>query len=250
MVMTLLLADYRIRVSLPDSPGILAQCAEYRRPDDVSPDFTVDVTEADVDNERRIFLRRNPHAAEESPARRTDLLSLALYRRICTLLALHRVLLIHGSSPMVDGRAYLYCAPSGTGKSTHTRLLRGLLRDRVTMVNDDKPLVRFFEDGQIRIYGTPWNGKHRLGAPVSAPLEAVCFLHRAAENTIVPLPAEERLPKLLESVFRPEGTAELLAVLDLTDCLMASVRFWSLGCNMDPSAAALSYGTMSGETAS
>lgn len=47
----------------------------------------------------------------------------------------------------IDGKAYMFSAPSGTGKSTHAKLWRDCFGDRVTMINDDKPLIKFREDG-------------------------------------------------------------------------------------------------------
>lgn len=66
--------------------------------------------------------------------------TLAVYRKIVTRLVFSDILLIHGSAIAVDGKAYLFTAPSGTGKSTHTRMWREYFKDRAVMVNDDKPL--------------------------------------------------------------------------------------------------------------
>lgn len=66
--------------------------------------------------------------------------TLAVYRKIVTRLVFSDILLIHGSAIAVDGKAYLFTAPSGTGKSTHTRMCREYFKDRAVMVNDDKPL--------------------------------------------------------------------------------------------------------------
>lgn len=64
-------------------------------------------------------------------------------------------LMVHSSCVVVDGRAYLFSAPSGTGKSTHTALWLKKLGDRAFILNDDKPAVRY-EDGTFYAYGTPW----------------------------------------------------------------------------------------------
>ena len=94
-------------------------------------------------------------------------------------------ILFHGSVIAVDGIGYLFTAKSGTGKSTHTRLWREYFGDRAAMVNDDKPLLKI-TDSSVIAYGTPYNGKHRLGTNISVPLKAICILTRAADNHIEP----------------------------------------------------------------
>ena len=56
-------------------------------------------------------------------------------------------MLLHASAVMVDGKAYLFTAPSGTGKSTHTRLWLQQFGERAAILNDDKPALRF-ENGK------------------------------------------------------------------------------------------------------
>ena len=51
------------------------------------------------------------------------------------------------------------------------------------MINDDKPLLKIKDSG-VRVYGTPWDGKHRLSTNISVPLKALCILNRGKENKI------------------------------------------------------------------
>jgi serine kinase of HPr protein (carbohydrate metabolism regulator) len=103
---------------------------------------------------------------------------------------------IHASAVEVDGKAYLFSANSGTGKSTHTRLWREVFGDRAVMVNDDKPFLRMTE-GAVMVYGSPWNGKHGLGCNLSVPLKAVCILERGEENRIEKISAKQAFVKPL-----------------------------------------------------
>lgn len=58
-------------------------------------------------------------------------------------------MLLHSSAVVMDGYAYLFSAPCGTGKSTHTALWRKVFgEDRARILNDDKPALRF-EDGRF-----------------------------------------------------------------------------------------------------
>ncbi len=138
-------------------------------------------------------------------------------------------------------------APSGTGKSTHARLWREVYGDRVTMINDDKPLIRAKKDGEIRIFGSPWNGKHHLGQNVSAPLNAIVRMRRGERNSIQPLDKTEALKLLYLGTERfddPEKTGKLLEIIDR---IMRHVRFYDLQCNMDPEAARVAFRSLIGE---
>ena len=113
------------------------------------------------------------------------------------------------------------------------------------MVNDDKPLVRPETHGAT-VFGTPWDGKHRLSTNTSVPLKAVCILERAEENTIRRITVAEAYPVLLQQTYRPADRTALSLTLALTDRLASSVSLWRLGCNMSPEAAETAYRAMKG----
>ncbi len=152
-------------------------------------------------------------------------------------------ILFHGSVIAVDGYAYMFTATSGTGKSTHAALWRKLLGERAVMVNDDKPLLHIGET--TTAYGTPYDGKHRLSNDISVPLKAVCILERSSENHIETISKSDAYPMLLQQVYRPNDVFALRKTLTLLDKMACNVKFFRLGCNMDISAAELSYGFMS-----
>ena len=172
---------------------------------------------------------------------------LAVYRRIAEQVPFRDTFLFHGSAIAVDGAGYLFTAKSGTGKSTHARLWREMLGDRAVMINDDKPLIRITGDGAV-VYGTPWNGKHRLGTNTVVPLKAVCVLERAEHNSIRGITREEAFPMLVQQSYRPLDPAALAKTMTLVDRLSRTVPLYRLGCNMDPEAAELSYNTMKEDT--
>ena len=140
----------------------------------------------------------------------------------------------------MDGEAYLFTAKSGTGKSTHTRLWRKYLGKKAVMVNDDKPLLKITEEG-VTAYGTPYNGKHRLGADMSVPLKAICVLTRAEYNYIIPVSRGEVYHMLVQQTYRPADIMLMQKTLSLLDKLADNVMLYRLGCNMDISAAKVAY---------
>lgn len=155
-------------------------------------------------------------------------------------------MMVHSSAVVTGGRAYLFTAPSGTGKSTHTALWLQLLGERAFILNDDKPVLRIFPES-VRVYGTPWSGKTDQNRNTSALLGGICILKRGAENCIRRATVAEALPVLLEQTQRslfPIRTESLLRVLDR---LLTVAPVYVLECLPDLAAAELAYRTLSGE---
>ena len=154
-------------------------------------------------------------------------------------------MLLHASAVVLDGYAYLFSAPCGTGKSTHTKLWLKVFGDRAYILNDDKPALRF-EDGAWYAYGTPWSGKHDISTNIRVPVAGICFLRQAKENTIRPFSGPKAIFALLEQTARPAGPQLRGQLMMLLDKLLTNLPVWEMGCNMDPQAAQVSYEAMSG----
>lgn len=153
-------------------------------------------------------------------------------------------MLLHASAVVKDGYAYLFSAPCGTGKSTHTRLWLKVFGEDAYILNDDKPALRF-ENGRWYAYGTPWSGKHDISTNARVPVAGICFLQQAQENTIVPFAGAKAIFALMEQTARPAATAQRARLMELLDKLLTNLPVWKMGCNMDPSAAEISYKAMS-----
>lgn len=219
-------------------------CADYRYSG--TADFSIRTTRKDIEYEGN--KSRNEDVKEGIPIRNFSddyLETLAVYRKIADKMIDYDTVLFHGSVIAVDGIGYLFTAKSGTGKSTHTRLWRELFGERAVMVNDDKPLIKVSENG-IMVYGTPWDGKHRLSTNISVPLKAVCALERSEGNHIEKVTADSVYNMLVQQVYRPQNQQKLLKTLQLIDVLSENVGLYRLGCNMDISAAETAYKAMKG----
>lgn len=158
----------------------------------------------------------------------------------------HGGMMLHSSAVVVDGKAYLFTADSGTGKSTHTGLWLELFGGRAYILNDDKPAIRREEDGWYA-YGTPWSGKHNINRNLRVPLAGIACVNRAPENSIQPFGGLEAIQAIIKQVNRPKGMEFRACLMDLLDLLLTEVPVWKLYCNMDPSAAEVSYNAMSGK---
>ena len=214
---------------------------------DREPDFTIRVTPEDLRYEQAELDRE---AAEEGFRRRqfTDpfLERAAIQRKFAEFLLTRNTLLLHGSTVAVDGRAYLFTARSGTGKSTHTRLWMEAFSSRALMVNDDKPFLEITGD-RILAHGSPWSGKHGLDTNVCLPLAGICLLERGAENAIRPAAPAEMLPMLFHESYEPQDPAVAETYRILVETLARQVPLWHMYCNRNPEAATLAHSAMSAE---
>ena len=225
-------------------PSTIDFCSDYITDFEVA-DVTVTVTPFDLVDEQKKFDRER-ELEGTAPYRVADeeLEALALYRKIAKAFIDFNIILFHGSCIGVDGEAFLFTAKSGTGKSTHTRLWRQKFGERAVMVNDDKPLIEI-KDDSVTVYGTPWNGKHRLGNNISMPLSAICILERATENSIRRVAALTEFPKILSQTYRTADADFMKKTLTLLDKMLRLVNVYRLGCNMEAEAAEISYNGMS-----
>lgn len=147
----------------------------------------------------------------------------------------------HASAVQLDGKAYLFSAPSGTGKSTHTEKWRRLFGAEI--INDDKPVLRRV-DGKWMVYGTPWSGKHDLSKPVGVPLGGIAFLQRGEENGIRKMLLNEAVPAMISQCLRLVHKECMRKQLELIDKLLKEIPVWRLTCRNDDEAAMVSYGAM------
>ena len=209
------------------------------------PELDVLVTPEDLAFEQAMFRQE---AIEEGMKIRkfTDpfLERATIQRKVAMKLLERDTILLHGSTVAVDGKAYLFTAPCGTGKSTHTRLWREVFGDRALMVNDDKTFLRLTEDG-VLAFGSPWSGKHGLDSNVCVPLKGICLLQRGKENVIRKATQDECLPELLHQCMIPEEEMLAQKARFLVEKLVEIVPLWNLECNKEPSAAVVSHDAMS-----
>ena len=219
-------------------------CRDYLSEE--APKFTVKIDQADIDSEREKSAREDE--IEGLPTRSFSdryLERLAVYRKLAKELLSYDTLLFHGSVVAYGGKAYLFTALSGTGKTTHTRLWLKNIPD-CHVLNGDKPLLRV-EGERVLACGTPWQGKENYGCNEILPLEAICILERDATNHIEPVSFGDAMGTLIQQSNRPQETPLLLKTLDLIGRLDKRVRFYRLGCNMEDEAAFVSFRGMTDE---
>ena len=169
----------------------------------------------------------------------------ALWMAVNMLLVGRKCAAVHSSVNVSGGSAVMCLGESGTGKSTHTRLLRENYPDSF-LLNDDSPFVRAFEDGRIMVYGSPWSGKTPCYKQLAFPLKAVIRLSQAPYNRIralSPLQAIGAVQPSLPPAFNYDEEMSDMSCALVSD-IVSNVRFYHLECLPDDAAARLSYSTV------
>lgn len=152
---------------------------------------------------------------------------------------------LHASAIVYQGEAYLFSAPSGTGKSTHTALWRQLFLDSY-ILNDDKPII-CPEDNRITVWGTPFAGKTDLHVNQGVPLKAICFLKQGKENVIQQVSEDKALALILNNTWRPKSNDGMNRLLDMIEQVVTKIKIYEMSCTKELEAAQISYEIMKGK---
>ena len=146
---------------------------------------------------------------------------------------------IHASSVCYQEKAYLFLGISGTGKSTHSKLWLKHF-DGTELINDDKPIIRLLDNGEVRVYGSPWSGKTPCYRNVDYPMGGMVKLNQAPYNKIWKLRAVEAYYVILQSLSGKRWDQTISdAIHQYEERLVRLAPMWHLDCLPDEEAAQL-----------
>ena len=163
----------------------------------------------------------------------------------CRNIVQHGRFFLHASAVVYEGEAYLFSAPSGTGKSTHTAFWQKLFPGSY-ILNDDKPVI-WPKQEQITVWGSPFAGKTDLQVNREVPLRGICFLKQGNENQIRQVTEDEALALMLNNTWRPGNNEGMNRLLDMIEQTVTQIHVYEMSCTREPQAAELSYRVMKGK---
>lgn len=115
---------------------------------------------------------------------------------------------LHSASVEVNGEAYAFTAPSGTGKSTRAQAWIDALNAK--LINGDRPLI---DVRNMELYGVPWDGKEQCFRNVHYPLKAICEVRRHEPLVYVrKMNLAQRRKILMQQSFIPMWDTETAAI--------------------------------------
>ena len=155
----------------------------------------------------------------------------SLLHQVADELVNYDTILVHGAAISYKGEAYVFSAPSGTGKTTHIYKWLNKLPNAF-VVNGDKPFVKFTDiDSKPIVYGSPWAGKENLYTNTMVPLKAIICMERADCNNIYEIGFEEAFLFILQQTHRPNDEEKMRKTLHLLQRLNGKAKFYLFQCN-------------------
>lgn len=222
------LGDFNI--CFEDRLSSLEKKASRFKADFGEPDITVPITAADIEDERVFDNEENQNQDD------AFFEQFAAFRKLGDVLPSFNAVVMHSCLVDAYGEGVAFTARSGTGKTTHMMLWKRLFGQKMSIVNGDKPIVRYI-DGELRGYGTPWAGKEGLYENTSVPLKHICQIVRSTKNETIPMSKQEGIILLMQQVYMPKDKEMLSKTMEMINLIAEKVKFWKIKCNMEIEAA-------------
>ena len=147
------------------------------------------------------------------------------------LLIPHRGFQLHASVIQWQGRGILFCAPSGTGKSTQAGLWRQYAGAEI--LNGDRGILRPCGDG-YRVYGSPYAGTSGIYRNQFSKVSAVVTLSQAPENALAFLSQLQAFQRLYRETTIPAWDEESVdAISQMLAQFVQDVPVYHLACRPD-----------------
>ncbi len=147
----------------------------------------------------------------------------------------HGMTVIHSSSILYRGKAWLFSGPSGTGKSTHAGLWNRVYG--VPTLNGDLNLLAL-ENGLPVIHGLPWCGTSGICSRETHPLGGIILLRQAPADRIEELSPDRKLLLVQQRLITPSWTEEMLEQnLRALEKLLPGILVCRLHCTKNDTAA-------------
>ena len=135
---------------------------------------------------------------------------------------------LHASAVIYQGQAYLFTAPSGTGKSTQAELWRRYCGAEI--LNGDKVVLRDAGENLIA-YGGPVAGSSNIYVDKCAPVAAVIQLEKGTHNSINELTNREAFLLLYKEAAKSDWDEDFnQKILTITEQMPAKTKYIPFTC--------------------
>lgn len=149
------------------------------------------------------------------------------------LLLRNGAFLLHSSVVKYKEKCFLFCGPSGIGKSTQAALWQKYCG--ATVINGDRCIIRKI-NGKFHGGGSFWCGTSGIYHKDYLPIEGVFFLDKSEENIIEKLGAEAFALILSNTIVNSYDKSFMEKIVDIIEDFFACVPIYKLSCRPDESA--------------
>lgn len=149
---------------------------------------------------------------------------------------------LHASYIVYHGKAILFTAPSGTGKSTQADLWKNLRGAEI--INGDRTVIRVVA-GQATACGIPFSGSSDYCENVMAPLAAIVYLDQAPKTRITRLTGFQAFRRVWEGCsVNTWDRADVGKATGIVEAIISRVPVYYMPCTPDETAIAALEGVL------
>lgn len=175
----------------------------------------------------------------------------AYSRNILEAISIEKILnknnafMLHSSFIKWNGKAILFSAPSGTGKSTQAELWKKY--ENADIINGDKAGVRKVEDRWMA-YGLPFAGSSNIFRNEKAPISHIIVLRQGKENKLHRLSPREAFIKIYSETTIHTWDSEFQEnIINMITDLVQEIPVYLYECLPDKSAVDFLKSTIEGD---
>ena len=221
---------------------VIDKYEEFRSDNSIEPDFTVEIIPLSEDSpcgikepiQTEIFGNRITAAMNQSVIPYVTVGRLMYLIGAAHLFLQKDAFVLHASYIVRAGKALLFSAPSGTGKSTQANLWHNCRGCEI--INGDRVIVSC-ENGQFYASGAYVAGSSGIYRNVTAPLGHIILIEQAKSCVVKNIPAVKKLQRLLcECSFDQHDLSQYNIMMELVSDLITKVPVFGYGCTKDPEA--------------
>lgn len=93
-------------------------------------------------------------------------------------------ILLHGTVLKIKSKCIMVLAPADGGKSTHLRLWKKFMKNKVSVISEDRPVLGK-KDGVMGVWNSPWCKETDVENTEFNRLDLIILLKKSRENKII-----------------------------------------------------------------
>lgn len=136
--------------------------------------------------------------------------------------------MLHCAYVLHEGKALLFCAPSGTGKSTQADFWNRVQGSAT--INEDRAIIGK-ADGTYYAHGCWAMGHGNVCRNVSAPIRAIVLLGQGKKNHVYRLHAVDAITRIIpQCSFDDQSNVQCQKIIEIVADMISGIPVWGYDC--------------------